>query len=164
MAQSVGEQLKQTRLARGLTLDQAAQTTRIRRHYLEAIERDDHDSLPSPVQGRGFLRLYAGYLDLPVEILVAQWEGRPLPETSLAPISVESHEPPPPTSLTEESSPLPIQSIPLEEPQPEVEASQETGERPLENENSFLHRQPTARTKWIEGNIQGSRRDFTKTA
>lgn len=89
MAQSVGEQLKQTRLARGLTLEQAAQTTRIRRHYLEALERDDRDSLPSPVQGRGFLRLYAGYLNLPAEMLVAQWEGRPLPEAHPAPV-VES--------------------------------------------------------------------------
>ena len=54
-------------------------TTRIRKHYLEALERGDRESLPSPVQGRGFLRLYAGYLGLPAEDLVADWEGRPHP-------------------------------------------------------------------------------------
>jgi cytoskeleton protein RodZ len=86
MVQSVGEQLKQARLARGLTLDQAAGTTRIRRHYLEALERDDRGSLPSAVQGRGFLRLYAGYLGLPVEQLVDLWEGRWVPEP-LVPVS-----------------------------------------------------------------------------
>ena len=79
MSQTVGEQLKQARTDRRLTLEQAAQTTRIRRHFLEALERGDHEALPSPVQGRGFLRLYAGYLNLPAEELVAAWEGRPLP-------------------------------------------------------------------------------------
>jgi len=112
MAQTVGEQLKQARLARGLTLEQAAQTTRIRRHYLEALERDDHGTLPSPVQGRGFLRLYAGYLDLPTENLVASWEGRPLPEPpapaeTVAPVeAVQENEPAAP----------PSQDVPAEHP------------------------------------------------
>jgi cytoskeleton protein RodZ len=75
----VGDLLKQTRVAKGLSLEQAAMTTRIRKNYLEALERGDRELLPSPVQGRGFLRLYAGYLGLPVEDLVADWEGRPRP-------------------------------------------------------------------------------------
>ena len=68
MATSVGEQLKEERTARGLTLEQAAQATKIRKHYLEALERDDRTTLPSAVQGKGFLRLYAGYLGLDAEI------------------------------------------------------------------------------------------------
>lgn len=113
MAQTVGEQLKQTRLARGLTLEQAAQTTRIRRHYLEALERDDRGTLPSPVQGRGFLRLYAGYLNLPTETLVALWEGRPLPEPPAPPETVA------PVEETQVSEPaaLPSQDAPEEHPE-----------------------------------------------
>src|SRR5512146_1674851 len=79
MAQSIGEQLKQARSKRGLTLEQASQATHIRKHYLEALENDQRDALPSPVQGRGFLRLYAGMLDLPVQQLLAAWDGK-IPE------------------------------------------------------------------------------------
>ena len=134
MAQTVGEQLKQARLARGLTLEQAAQTTRIRRHYLEALERDDRGTLPSPVQGRGFLRLYAGYLDLPTEPLVALWEGRPLPEppapapATTAPSAAEASEGDPaaqlPLSASEEQAanpPLPSSTFPPEVDEVSVE-------------------------------------------
>lgn len=62
--QSIGEQLKQTREARKLTIKQAVQATRIRSCYLEALESDDLSAIPSPVQARGFLRLYAEYLGL----------------------------------------------------------------------------------------------------
>ena len=39
--QSIGEQLKQAREARKLTIKQAVQATRIRSYYLEALESDD---------------------------------------------------------------------------------------------------------------------------
>jgi len=92
MSQWVGETLKQARVDRGLTLDQAAQMTRIRRNYLEALERGDATALPSAVQAKGFLRLYAGFLGLPVEPLVLQWEGKLPAETapSTASIPMES--------------------------------------------------------------------------
>ena len=130
MAQSVGEQLKQTRLARGLTLEQAAQTTRIRRHYLEALERDDRDSLPSPVQGRGFLRLYAGYLNLPAEMLVAQWEGKPLPDAQPAPVIERqpTAPEPPPLKVPQTEEPQADLSGPVEV---SLDAPVETVEAPL---------------------------------
>lgn len=79
--QTIGEQLKQARLAKGLTLEQASEATRVRPHYLQALESDQRSALPSTVQGRGFLRLYADYLGLPVAQLLAIWEGRvPVPE------------------------------------------------------------------------------------
>ncbi len=129
MAQSVGEQLKQTRLARGLTLDQAAQTTRIRRHYLEALERDDHDSLPSPVQGRGFLRLYAGYLNLPAEVMVALWEGRPLPEPVPAPTPPEPAET---TAAPAEAEGQPASAGSPPEDRPGIEEPSAPVEKPAE--------------------------------
>lgn len=81
MFRSVGEQLRQARQDMGMTLDQAAQATRIRKYYLEALENDQRSLLPSPVQGRGFLRLYAGHLKLPIDPLLAAWDGKELPET-----------------------------------------------------------------------------------
>ncbi len=81
MTQTIGEQLKQARLARSLTIEQASQATHIRSHFLEALENDQRDALPSTVQGRGFLRLYAGLLDLPVKPLLDAWDGKTPIET-----------------------------------------------------------------------------------
>lgn len=88
MSQWVGETLKQARIDRGLTLDQAAQMTRIRRNYLEALERGDATALPSAVQAKGFLRLYAGFLGLSAEPLVLGWEGKLPAETAPSTASI----------------------------------------------------------------------------
>jgi cytoskeleton protein RodZ len=85
MSKTVGEQLQEARIARGLTFEQAAQSTRIRKPFLEALERDDQATLPSAVQARGFLRLYADYLKVPAEPLLALWEGKPYPPPESAP-------------------------------------------------------------------------------
>lgn len=81
MSGSIGEQLKQARLLQDISIEKAAQATRIRPHYLEALENDNRSALPSAVQGKGFLRLYAGYLNLDIEPLLALWDGKaPSPE------------------------------------------------------------------------------------
>jgi cytoskeleton protein RodZ len=61
---SIGTELRQAREAQSLSLDQVAQTTHIRMHYLEALEADNFELLPSTAQVRGFLRVYADYLRL----------------------------------------------------------------------------------------------------
>ena len=67
MPPTIGEILKEARLDRKLTIKTASQATAIRAKYLEALEADEFDSLPSPVQARGFLRIYASYLGLDAE-------------------------------------------------------------------------------------------------
>jgi cytoskeleton protein RodZ len=64
MVDSVGQRLRETRQARSLSLEEAAGATRIRVHYLAAMEEGDYEALPSAAQARGFLRAYAGYLGL----------------------------------------------------------------------------------------------------
>lgn len=76
MAESVGTQLKQAREARKLSLEKVYQVTRISVRYLQGLENDQPEALPSPVQGKGFLRLYASFLNLPVQPLLDQWEGK----------------------------------------------------------------------------------------
>lgn len=68
---SVSQQLRQAREAQQISLAQAAQATRIRPHYLEALEKGQFELLPSLTQGRGFLRAYAQYLGLNPEALLA---------------------------------------------------------------------------------------------
>lgn len=62
MPETTGQKLKSARIALGLNVGQAAQATHIRERFLEAIEADRLDQLPSLTQGRGFIRLYANYL------------------------------------------------------------------------------------------------------
>jgi len=57
---------------RGLTLQQAASATHIRREFLSALEADEPELLPAPVYARGYLRTYARYLGLDEESLVAR--------------------------------------------------------------------------------------------
>ena len=71
---TVGEYLRRTRNERGISLEQVAQATRVKLAYLQAIELDTPTDLPSVVQARGFLRLYASFLNLPVQPLLDGWQ------------------------------------------------------------------------------------------
>jgi len=64
MSSPLGETLRRARLSKNVTFEDAERVTRIRREYLEALEREDFTKLPAPVYARGFLRSYAGYLGL----------------------------------------------------------------------------------------------------
>ncbi|RLD06958.1 MAG: hypothetical protein DRI32_01750, partial [Chloroflexi bacterium] len=72
MPSTIGQQLKNARLDRNLSLEDVFENTHIRLKYLEALEADDFSIMPSPVQGRGFLRLYAQYLNLDLDALLAE--------------------------------------------------------------------------------------------
>lgn len=80
MPLTIGETLKQARLDRKITVKTVSQATAIRAKFLEALEADDFESLPSPVQARGFLRIYAEYLGLDAEPLLADLRGEVRPE------------------------------------------------------------------------------------
>jgi cytoskeletal protein RodZ len=75
MTSTVGEYLRKTREERKLSLEQAAAVTRVRLSYLIAIENDEQNDLPSVVQARGFLRLYASFLNIPVQPLLDGWKS-----------------------------------------------------------------------------------------
>jgi|CXWL01.1.fsa_nt_gi cytoskeletal protein RodZ len=72
MSTSIGQRLKQAREARYLTLERAADDTRIRTVFLQALESDDYSVIPSAAQGRGFLRNYAAYLELNIDEMIAE--------------------------------------------------------------------------------------------
>lgn len=66
-----GEVLRERRERKGITLEQAAEDTRIREKFLAALESGDHHALPGAVYTKGFLRSYAEYLDLDGADLIA---------------------------------------------------------------------------------------------
>lgn len=69
---TIGQQLKARRLARDLSFEDVFDEIHLRVKYLKALEADDYSIMPSPVQGRGFLRLYAQYLGLDVDKLLEE--------------------------------------------------------------------------------------------
>ena len=69
MSESVGSTLKQRRESRHLSIEQVAEQTRVRKYYLQALENDDLSAIPSMVQARGFLRIYAEFLGLNLDEL-----------------------------------------------------------------------------------------------
>lgn len=69
---TIGQILKQSREEQKLSLDEISVLTRIRVKYLSAIEADNFDALPSSVQQKGFVRVYARALALDSSPLVAQ--------------------------------------------------------------------------------------------
>ncbi len=69
MTDSVGARLRQGRELRGLTLQQASESTKVRAYYLQALENDDYSVIPSAPQARGFLRIYADFLELDLDDL-----------------------------------------------------------------------------------------------
>jgi cytoskeletal protein RodZ len=70
---SFGEELRREREIRGISLKEIADATKISKRFLEAIERNDHKTLPAPVFTRGFVREYARYLGLSSEEMVNRY-------------------------------------------------------------------------------------------
>jgi cytoskeletal protein RodZ len=70
---SFGEELRREREIRGISLKEISDATKISKRFLEAIERNDHKTLPAPVFTRGFVREYARYLGLNAEEMVNRY-------------------------------------------------------------------------------------------
>lgn len=61
---NIGEILKNTRLDKGLSLEQVEEATSIRKIYLAAIETGDYTKIPGDVFTKGIIRTYGNYLGL----------------------------------------------------------------------------------------------------
>ena len=70
---SFGEELRREREIRGISLKEISDATKISKRFLEAIEKNDHRTLPAPVFTRGFVREYARYLGLNAEEIVNRY-------------------------------------------------------------------------------------------
>lgn len=73
---TIGETLKAAREARGLSLPEAGQATRIKTQQLDALERDDYRTIPAAPYARGFIKLYAQFLHLDPAPLLEQYNVR----------------------------------------------------------------------------------------
>lgn len=126
MPASIGKRLKAEREARRLTLEKAAEATRIRVHYLQALENDDYSVMSSAAQGRGFLNLYADFLGLDLDAAMNEMRQADVP-----------------ASLVSDSTPEAV-------PAPEPSASAPTPNPPRSGFWSRLLRRPASEPKQEE--------------
>ena len=68
--ESIGEQLKAARLEQGFSIKDIVERTVISRHYVEALEQDNHAAFPADFYAASFLRQYSDTLGLASDDLV----------------------------------------------------------------------------------------------
>lgn len=83
-SETFGNVLAEARVARGMTLLQVSASTKIPVSKLQAIERDEIESLPGGIFTRGFVRSYAETVGLDPQETLAQFEARFPEESSVA--------------------------------------------------------------------------------
>lgn len=76
----LGRQLRDARLAKGLSLDDVQEMTKIRKRYLEAIEAGDFKVLPGSFYVRAFIKTYAEAVGLSADELLQEHQDD-VPET-----------------------------------------------------------------------------------
>jgi cytoskeletal protein RodZ len=72
--EGLGKKFQEARLARKLTLDEAARMTKIRPSRLAEIEADDFSQFPSLAYAKGFLLIYGKFLDVDVSAYMEAFE------------------------------------------------------------------------------------------
>lgn len=78
-APKIGPALERRRKEQGLSLEEVEQATKIRKRYLEGLERDDYGVLPDAVYAAGFLKTYANFLGLDGEGMARELKSRRQP-------------------------------------------------------------------------------------
>ncbi len=72
---SLGQELKQEREKRGISLEEISRVTRISLRFLQAIENDNFELLPGGFFNRAFLRAYLRYLGLDEGSFISRYES-----------------------------------------------------------------------------------------
>lgn len=73
--QTIGERLEEARKRKGISVREAAESTKIRGDYLQKFEANSFDVDLPPLYVRGFLRSYARYLDLDPDRVVSDFDA-----------------------------------------------------------------------------------------
>ncbi len=73
---TLGQQLKAAREAKGVSEHDAGIATKILTKIIVAMEADDFSVMAAPTYAKGFIRLYASYLELNPEPLVDEYVAR----------------------------------------------------------------------------------------
>lgn len=72
----LGDWLRDEREKQGYTLEDVEEETKIRKLYLEALEKEEYDVLPPRVYAVGFVKRYAKFLNLDERIVAEEFKLR----------------------------------------------------------------------------------------
>ncbi len=143
MNPSVGQRLRSAREQLGISLEDAAHETHIRLNYLQELENDHPELLHSMTQARGFLRLYADFLNLPFDELLSVWEKPAEPVETAGPEPKPAANSPVawlkkvlPKKSTGEPVGIPAQESPAPAPVSASETPQETPQKSQDQEGN----------------------------
>jgi cytoskeletal protein RodZ len=75
MTDPLGKFLKKEREMRNIPLEEISKVTKINERYLKAIEEDKYDLLPPALYVKGYLNVYARYLNLNPKEIILQYEN-----------------------------------------------------------------------------------------
>lgn len=73
--ETMGQVFKAARERKRISLATAAAKTRIKIQHLEMMERDDFSRMPAPAYARGFIRIYADFLNLESGPLIEEYNA-----------------------------------------------------------------------------------------
>lgn len=78
---TIGQKLEAARHAKGVSVSEAGQATKILSKFIEAMEADDFGALSAPVYAKSFIRMYAKYLGLDAQPLVEEYVAKVAPKS-----------------------------------------------------------------------------------
>ncbi len=91
MHPSIGQQFREARERKGLSLAEAAEITRIKPTQVSAMERGDFSSMAAPLYVKGFIRIYAKTLGLDPGPIIEAVVGSPeTPAPGVSPLAPEN--------------------------------------------------------------------------
>src|SRR3954447_2033792 len=99
---SAGKKLSTARLARGLSVDEAAHATKMRPDKILALENDDYTRFGSHAYAKGFLLIYSRYLGVDVSEQLRDLE------VGHQPVSIQDYQ-----YLNNAPTPAPVEPAPL---------------------------------------------------
>jgi hypothetical protein len=80
---TIGQKLEAARQAKGVSVSEAGQATKILSKFIEAMESDDFGALSAPVYAKSFIKMYAQYLGLEAQPLVDEYVTQHAPRAKL---------------------------------------------------------------------------------
>lgn len=83
---SLGQRLREVRESKGITIQKAAEDTKVKADILRDLERDDYSKIVAPVYTKGFLKIYAQYLGLDPQIVRDHFEQSNEPARAAQPL------------------------------------------------------------------------------
>jgi len=144
---TIGQRLKHIRADRRISLEKASEATRVRPHYLQALEEDNYSVMSSAAQGRGFLKIYADYLGLDLEAAMDELRNAESADAPSGPIAPEpalttpepaAPQPEPPASSSATAVRRPFWARLLRRSAPEADATPAPEPEPIAEETVLI--------------------------